>query len=332
MVKSVKSVSKSDSKINFDSINYKELLTKLLTEKGTISAVYSAFYTYSFQNQCLAMWQLEKRGMGITPVLPKSKWAEKGRTVKDNAEPIYLCQPRLVKYEKEELNKETGKKEKVEKSFTKFIYSPLWYSYDQTSGKDLLAEPSKLPNFDFDKALAKFKIELVDYNSLDGNCQGYALVKENKIALNPMAGHKDMTLLHEMAHCLLRHADIDFHSFRLVQLKFKLEKELQEKYDYEKADKQTKKELDVKIKKEIENHKRELEARAKSYEHCLKEVEAEATAFIIGSILGIDEETLSDSRGYVQNWFGSHKNIPEENSQRIIRTVDKMLKVGLVKS
>ena len=324
---------KSENTINFDSINYKELLTSMLTEPGTISKVYSAFYTYSFQNQCLAMWQLQHKGLNITPVLPKSKWEEKGRTIKADAEPIYLCQPRQVKYEKEELDTETSEKVKKQYSFTKFVYSPLWYSYEQTTGDDLKEEEMTIPNFDFDKVTEKFKITVIPYNSINGNCQGYALVKENKISINPMGGHKEMTMLHEIAHCLLKHGDVDYAKDYMLTAKYKLEKELKEKYKYnEITDKAERKELDIKIKAEIKGKEFMLKIKSLEYEKSLKEAEAEGTAFIIGTILGFDEEKLSDSRGYIQNWFKGNKNLPERNAQNVIKTVDKMLKAGLVKS
>ena len=330
----LKQVSKKpENTINFDSINYKELITSMLTEPGTISKVYSAFYTYSFQNQCLAIWQLQHMGLNITPVLPKSKWAEKGRTVKEDATPICLCQPRQVKYEKEELDTETNEKVKKQYCFTKFIYSPVWYSLEQTTGDDLSNEKVSIPNFDFDKVTEKFKITIVPYNSINGNSQGYALVKENKIAINPMGGHKEKTMLHEIAHCLLKHGDVDYAKDYMITAKFKLEKELKEKYKYnEVTDKKERKELEAKIKEEIKNKEFLLRIESLDYEKSLKEAEAEGVAFIIGTILGFSSEQLSDSRGYIQNWFSGHKNLPEKNAQNVIRTVDKMLKAGVVKS
>ena len=62
----------------------------------------------------------------------------------------------------------------------------------------------------------------------------------------------------------------------------------------------------------------------------LKELEAETVAYIVGSVLGANETQLSESRGYVQNWFKGNE-IPEFNANRIMRVADKILKLGIKK-
>ena len=60
----------------------------------------------------------------------------------------------------------------------------------------------------------------------------------------------------------------------------------------------------------------------------LKELEAETVAYIVGSVIGVSEKQLSNSRGYVQGWFKGN-TIPEKNGNRIMNTANKILKVGL---
>ena len=67
-----------------------------------------------------------------------------------------------------------------------------------------------------------------------------------------------------------------------------------------------------------------------TYDKDLKELEAEATAYIIGSIIGLSENELSRSRGYVQGWFKG-KEIPEKNAKNIMSAAQKILKAGLEK-
>lgn len=50
----------------------------------------------------------------------------------------------------------------------------------------------------------------------------------------------------------------------------------------------------------------------------IKELEAEATAYIVAASLGVSEDELSDSRGYIQHWKGS-----EELTERIVRRIFK---------
>jgi len=57
----------------------------------------------------------------------------------------------------------------------------------------------------------------------------------------------------------------------------------------------------------------------------LREAEAESVAFLVGSIIGI--ENLSDSRGYIQGWLQGD-SIPEKSAQKIFRVADQILKAG----
>lgn len=73
-----------------------------------------------------------------------------------------------------------------------------------------------------------------------------------------------------------------------------------------------------------------LEHHKAQYTRELKELEAESVAYIIGTILGIDETQKANSRGYIQDWFKSDDNkIPEENAKNIMRVAQKILKAGL---
>jgi hypothetical protein len=57
----------------------------------------------------------------------------------------------------------------------------------------------------------------------------------------------------------------------------------------------------------------------------LREAEAESVAFLVGSIVGLDN--LSDCRGYIQGWL-SGDTIPEKSCQKIFRVADQILKAG----
>jgi hypothetical protein len=57
----------------------------------------------------------------------------------------------------------------------------------------------------------------------------------------------------------------------------------------------------------------------------LREAEAESVAFLVGSILGL--ENLSDCRGYIQGWLQGD-SIPEKSAQKIFRVADQILKAG----
>jgi hypothetical protein len=57
----------------------------------------------------------------------------------------------------------------------------------------------------------------------------------------------------------------------------------------------------------------------------LREAEAESVAFLVGSIIGLDN--LSDCRGYIQEWLRGD-SIPEKSAQKILRVADQILKAG----
>ena len=52
--------------------------------------------------------------------------------------------------------------------------------------------------------MTSLKIKEIAFQSLSGNCQGYATY-ENEIAINPMAQLPFKTLFHELAHIVLGH-------------------------------------------------------------------------------------------------------------------------------
>ena len=57
----------------------------------------------------------------------------------------------------------------------------------------------------------------------------------------------------------------------------------------------------------------------------LREAEAESVAFLVGSIIGLDN--LSDCRGYIQGWLQGD-SISEKSAQKIFKVADQILKAG----
>ena len=64
-------------------------------------------------------------------------------------------------------------------------------------------------NFDVKKVTEKFSIQKIDYDNINGNCQGYCYPKDKTYAINPLAENEFKTTIHEIAHILLGHADVD---------------------------------------------------------------------------------------------------------------------------
>jgi hypothetical protein len=57
--------------------------------------------------------------------------------------------------------------------------------------------------FDLAKAEAELSITVEPFHHTDGNCQGYAITDQRRIAVNPVAYDPLKTSLHECAHVLL---------------------------------------------------------------------------------------------------------------------------------
>jgi antirestriction protein ArdC len=178
-----------------------ELLHKAVTEPGIISTAFRRFHNYSFGNQLLAYVQCERRGIAPGPIGTFVRWKDLGRYVKKGEKAITLCMPVTSKRSAEKHNDETGKDEKIEIGYTRFVYKNNWFVLSQTDGKEY--EPEPVPGWNADTALSALNIERVQFTMMDGNVQGYA--KQRTVAINPVAEQPESTLFHELAHIVLGH-------------------------------------------------------------------------------------------------------------------------------
>ncbi len=133
------------------------------------------------------------RGLQPGPINTFPKWQTLGRVVKRGERALTLCMPITRKQREEESDEEH--------TFTSFAYKPRWFVVSQTQGREL--EPTTIPEWDSEKAIAALSIERVAFDKTDGNCQGFA--RKRQIAINPVAQLPYKTLFHELAHlCRLR--------------------------------------------------------------------------------------------------------------------------------
>lgn len=257
-------------RITEKNLNYNELLNQAISEQGTISKCYSLFHNYSIQNQILAMYQMKLRGMNITPINSMAGWNRLGRRIKKGSTAISLWMP--IGGYKVKVKDENGNE--VEKYIgTRFAFKNNWFSLEQTQGDEFKQEDIKV-QFNFDKVYSHYNIKLVKFEMLNGNVQGYANTIKKELAINPLAEHPEMTILHEIAHIALKHNEGN-----------------------------------------IEKH--------------TKEVEAESVAYIVGSIIGVSENELSNSRGYIQNWLSNNK-LTDKTTNRIFKVANDIIKYGKV--
>lgn len=186
--------------------DWRALLEEALSKPGRLSEAYSAFHDFSVSNRILAMMQLTKRGLPLSPIASFKAWQAKGRQVRKGEKAISLVMPVTIKRERE-VHNEAGDVETIVDRKTIFVMRPRWFSYDQTEpveGHDATQLPvTATPQWDREKALRTLGITEAPFDCLDGNVQGYAIPSERTIAINPMAVHPLSTTFHEIAHCLL---------------------------------------------------------------------------------------------------------------------------------
>ena len=181
--------------------NWSELLIEAVTKPGIISEAYRRFWNYSFGNQLLALIQCLERKIEPGPIHTFKGWRDLGRHVKKGENAITLCMPVTVKDKKLKDRLTAVDPNAPVHSKTIFVYRNHWFVLSQTDGEPYVPVP--IPDWNEDLALQSLKIERTPFNSLDGNCQGFAVGR--KVAVSPIAALPHKTLFHELAHALLGH-------------------------------------------------------------------------------------------------------------------------------
>jgi hypothetical protein len=173
------------------------LLIEAVNKPGLIMKAYSAFHSYSLGNQLLAQAQCQMRGLQPGPINTFPKWKDLGRYVKRGERALTLCMPITCKRRNDTDDDESSS----DGTFTSFVYKARWFVLAQTDGDEL--QPQVTPEWDAKIALAALGIEMTPFDSIDGNCQGFA--RKRSIAINPVAQLPHKTLFHEMAHVTIGH-------------------------------------------------------------------------------------------------------------------------------
>jgi hypothetical protein len=184
-------------------VSWAALLDQAVARPGFIHEAYSRFHNYSLGNQLLALLQCHQRGLQPGPLATFPRWKELGRYVKKGERALMLCMPLTCKRTKVVTAADGTEKDEVF-PFTHFTYKSHWFVLSQTEGAEYV--PPSIPEWDSDLALRNLNIERFDFESMDGNVQGYAKTGR-RIAVSPIAALPHKTLFHELAHVLLGHCD-----------------------------------------------------------------------------------------------------------------------------
>lgn len=193
-------------KTKTNDIDFEQVLKNAIEIPGKIQAAYSAFNSYSTQNQMLIMFQCDSREIPIGPVGTFKFWESKGRRVMKGSKALSMLVP--CTFSKESEN-DDGEIETKTRMFFKAKNS--WFVLSQTEGADFSPETVALPEFSETKLLETLNIKRIPFSIPDGNVQGYAVVGKREIAVNPLAGLPFKTLIHEIAHIELGHTEQSLH-------------------------------------------------------------------------------------------------------------------------
>jgi hypothetical protein len=177
-----------EGKIMYDQ-KWAQLLDHAVTTPGSILKAYTAFHPYSLLNQWAAMAQCAARDITPGPMKTFQGWKELNRFVRKGEKAIWLCRPL------------TRKNEADETVVVSFNWKPYWFVLAQTDGADI--ELTALPDWNAERALVQLNITRAEFQTMDGNAQGYA--KGRSVAINPVAELPHKTLFHELAHVVLGH-------------------------------------------------------------------------------------------------------------------------------
>jgi N-terminal domain of anti-restriction factor ArdC len=156
------------------------LLVEAVNKPGLIMKAYSNFHSYSIGNQLLALVQCYMRGLQPGPINTFPKWQALGRYVKRGERALTLCMPITCRRRGEASDNDESN---GEGTFTSFVHKARWFVLAQTGGEDL--EPQVTPEWEAKRALAALDIELIAFDSTDGNCQGFARKRQVASTLWP---------------------------------------------------------------------------------------------------------------------------------------------------
>lgn len=178
------------------SAHWGELLKRAVTEPGTLSEAYTAFYSYSIGNQIAAWSQCEDRKIKLGPINTYKGWQALGRQVRRGEKAIWLCQPMTGKRENKDGDREFH---------TFFMWRPHWFVLAQTDGETVVP-PVELPEWSEQRALQALQITKGDFDLASGNTLGYA--SGRTVHISPLSPQPWKTLFHELAHIVLEHTDV----------------------------------------------------------------------------------------------------------------------------
>ena len=189
--------------------NPHRIIEEALTNPGTIAGCFSLFHDFSISNSVGFMGQLKAKGLKVTPVMKSKGWVEHGyiseeKRRKLSKQFLWGLLPVTRKYpardDEGKLIKDKDGKQVYDEEFLGFKMCQAWLASSQLG---IEVKQTVEQKFNELEVLDRLGIELIEWNDIEGNAQGYAIPSKKQIAINPLCTDRIDTFLHEVAHCLL---------------------------------------------------------------------------------------------------------------------------------
>ena len=189
--------------------NPHRIIEEALTNPGTIAGCFSLFHDFSISNSVGFMGQLKEKGLKVTPVMKSKGWVEHGyiseeKRRKLSSQFLWGLLPVTRKYpardDEGKLIKDKDGKQVYDEEFLGFKMCQAWLASSQLG---IEVKQTVEQKFNELEVLDRLGIELIEWNDIEGNAQGYAIPSKKQIAINPLCTDRIDTFLHEVAHCLL---------------------------------------------------------------------------------------------------------------------------------
>ena len=189
--------------------NPHRIIEEALTNPGTIAGCFSLFHDFSISNSVGFMGQLKAKGLKVTPVMKSKGWVENGyiseeKRRKLSKQSLWGLIPVTRKYpardDEGKLIKDKDGKQVYDEEFLGFKMCQAWLASSQLG---IEVKQTVEQKFNELEVLDRLGIELIEWNDIEGNAQGYAIPSKKQIAINPLCTDRIDTFLHEVAHCLL---------------------------------------------------------------------------------------------------------------------------------
>ena len=179
--------------------NFRRLLDEVLTKEGILSKCYTLLYSYSLANSVLLASQQEERGQEIAPCASFAKWQSLGGKIKKGSKALYVFIPKMKTYI---LKDENGEETPVKLPYGFFLKNAV-FSLNDIDGIERAKLPEVKNGFNLSKVMKELNIKQVNFESVNGNSQGYCCTDTKEIAINPIACNAFKTAIHEIAHAVL---------------------------------------------------------------------------------------------------------------------------------